>query len=77
MVYVDPYWDRFMWQEIETAPKDGTDILAWGHWSIDPYKTMHHTCVKWLDSALFTDTRGRVFIFDIWQPLPPPETEKT
>ena len=27
-VYVDPYWDRFTWQPIETAPRDGSEFLA-------------------------------------------------
>lgn len=34
MVYVDPYWDRFTWQPIETAPKDRA-VLVYGP-ALDP-----------------------------------------
>lgn len=61
------------WQPIETAPKDGTDILAWspfGHGclvvSFDDSETPGWPWLT-LDGPNYAATT-----FTHWQPLPPP-----
>jgi len=84
-----PYWSLAMgirgvideareeWQPIETAPKDGTSILAWHtvwkcpvsvYWREKP-KVYPVEC-KWLESTLTTAWPERAFTH--WMPLPAP-----
>lgn len=55
------------WQPIETAPKDGTRILAW----VPPYgpSTAHYNDGQWrCHSVLNKDA-----VPTLWQPIMPPE----
>lgn len=59
------------WQPIETAPKDGTDFLAFV-----PFRKTHHVMVgAFVPSGHFSSWPGR---WDYkpthWQPLPEPPT---
>ena len=57
---------RSAWQPIETAPRDGTKILA-----IWPGKGRHR--IVWFDRARWTDDGDHSLIdFTHWQPLPSP-----
>jgi hypothetical protein len=65
------------WQPIESAPKDGTDILAIGrNYGQDNsgfhYVNVHSFCASWLDSD------GEEYAhLTHWMPLPkPPEISK-
>jgi hypothetical protein len=61
---------RPLWQPIETAPKDGTTILVYGHWAVD-HNVPDIAFAYWDDDARF-------WIFDAeemltmlyWMPLP-------
>ena len=61
------YWNqRSAWQPIETAPRDGTQILA-----IWPGNGRHG--IVWFDRARWTDDGDHSLIdFTHWQPLPSP-----
>lgn len=57
------------WQDIATAPKDGTQILLW-------YKADGHEMGFWdgrcWDDGDFYDNLGSDADFSHWMPLPPP-----
>lgn len=61
------------WQPIETAPKDGTQILAWDGFNFDlcewsaPERRPQDAC-WWIDND-----KGSMHPTH-WQPLPPPPT---
>jgi hypothetical protein len=58
------------WQPIETAPKDGTHVLAWWREEGDPPEV-----VRW--SAGWVDDYGTRYIEPThWQPLPSPPTKE-
>lgn len=65
------------WQPIETAPKDGTDILAYGRAEYDGtlYAKGRHVC-WWEGDAITGFWSGRDATCDYrvthWMPLPPP-----
>jgi hypothetical protein len=59
------------WQPIETAPKDGTDVLAWDGdsvslvwWSVG--------AKKWAWGDFYLDAPAPTH----WMPLPPPPEDK-
>ena len=70
------------WQPIETAPKDGTQILVWS-----PYR---HTCVTWYSGQYDDQPHGWIDWFTgkeyggnwyahkatHWMPLPDPPKER-
>ncbi len=62
-----------MWQTIETAPKDGTRVLAWypnGGYQI--VLEWNERCARWDDG--FDGPRWRDHELSHWMPLPePPE----
>lgn len=52
------------WQPIETAPRDGTDILLWCGWFITGF---------FKDGRFYTeDGTNPIFGCSHWMPLPPP-----
>lgn len=70
------------WKPIETAPKDGTEILGWlkeGKWAVVSFKVTKSYCHWnrefrdsenwWKDNVTCTPTH--------WMPLPNPPKEKT
>lgn len=65
------------WRPIETAPKDGTPILAWA------WDGCGHVVIWWDDDGRrpWTSTTGETFAEDVthWQPVPlppPPATDE-
>ncbi len=56
------------WQKIETAPKDGTEILVW----IDDVRK--HCQVRWVTDGWMICWDGKYLVHDPthWQPLPSP-----
>lgn len=68
------------WQPIETAPKDGRQILAW-----DGNEAMCVEFTTWVDGTCFWEFAhgkdGHVYgageILTHWMPLPPPPKEST
>lgn len=61
------------WQPIETAPKDGTHMLATGYDFDDPRQGRHAAVVSWCGDA-FMDNYEPYEWLTHWMPLPaPPE----
>lgn len=83
--------DKNTWQLIETAPKDGTKILAYGtgidgwSWSTDKAKTGQVTVCQWtdhevdeyvpVDNGLYKKVKKKVFGF--WRGTSPSWFEPT
>jgi hypothetical protein len=79
------------WQPIETAPKDGTNVLLWEKYSITPfvgywlscgnsgfwYADLEHVDAEggW-DGAIAVSKVDQEFVSH-WMPLPPPPKEPT
>ena len=74
---------RDLWQPIETAPKDGTDVLLFssqekkwpirrGYWSNNEYSKKPR---PYWSTRQITGYSDRMFIPTHWQPLLPPVTE--
>lgn len=65
------------WQDIETAPKDGTDVLLYRtHWS-----RAVPVVAGWFEDAWYTFDHDGEKVPELggithWQPLPPPPTSK-
>ena len=59
MVYVDPYWDRFMWHEIETAPQDGTEILAAFAFERFGKPVAYYSIVRWENKKWVAQADGQ------------------
>lgn len=66
------------WQPIETAPKDGTQILTWMPSDLDP--SGYHIVGDWYVNArgdgYWQDQHGEGFEPTHWQSLPPPPGDK-
>lgn len=69
------------WQPIETAPKDGTEILVFGSYTYpdDPDPTVYWEIVSYREDPhgyVWTDGNqsSRENVFSHWMPLPPPPT---
>jgi hypothetical protein len=67
------------WRPIESAPKDGTEIIAWGVMAGEPGYTSDEkawTGIRWSkDGWVTTKPQGRYFVGfhpTHWVPLPPP-----
>lgn len=57
------------WQDISTAPKDGTKVLLWvPRWSV-VVGSYQHSLMSWWDGDLVAPTH--------WRPLPAPPVERT
>jgi hypothetical protein len=56
------------WQPIETAPKDGTDVLLWCGWAITG---LYHDG-QWRTE----DKRAPIYMATHWIPLPEPPEEQ-
>jgi hypothetical protein len=62
------------WQPIETAPRDGTEVLAWGtlhEYGEDDGEQPQHLVAVWIETGWYSPTLGH------WEPthwmhLPPP-----
>jgi hypothetical protein len=66
------------WRDIESAPKDGTQILGYGRWShLDPDKYLPcEAIIYWSDLAQIWASTATGFRPTHWQPLPaPPEVK--
>lgn len=72
------------WQPIETAPKDGQEVLIWEKWGNTPVVAWYsERKSKWFAGTEHYDTDGDACVIDRlsqelishWQPLPPPPTE--
>lgn len=64
------------WQDISTAPKDGTHILAFAS---DEYRQPYYSVAQWApERPEFGSVAGWFWSFAIrpthWMPLPPPPT---
>lgn len=74
------------WQPIATAPKDGTEVFAWGTLECSPFSRPHVGCngieralwdgEGWLLSSAQADGGTWVCGVTHWQPLPAPPTEE-
>lgn len=66
------------WQPIETAPRDGSDVIGFGNNFGDPTGAQghHHGIVHWDDHySDFMDSGeswSRMSYLTHWMPLPPP-----
>jgi hypothetical protein len=69
------------WQPIETAPKDGTQLLLWEQYDAEPFiGYWHGRRDRWAASTTYYDTDGNACVVDRvcsdgvthWMPLPPP-----
>lgn len=56
------------WQSIETAPKDGTQILATGHNYGNPEMSRHYAVVQWTERG-WVDQEDKS---DLWEDAEPP-----
>jgi hypothetical protein len=75
------------WQPIETAPKDGTLILAWFtwlhgrvcicSWNTDRYAKRPRPYWSTLDERVFGISRAREGQPTHWMPLPDPPPDRT
>jgi len=71
-----------VWQPIETALKDGSEVLIWngedviiGYWDGESFVT----CCGWTHIALIEGFKEDIEIFPVpthWMPLPAPPVEK-
>lgn len=59
------------WKPMDTAPKDGTDILAYNKWC-DSYKV-----VSYAYDDLWQADSCPAQEYDLWMPLPPPPQTDT
>ena len=60
------------WQDISTAPKDGTRFIAWRKYSTRPLIARY-----WKDFGWFEDEDGlHLYNLTHWQPLPNPPKEQ-
>jgi hypothetical protein len=69
--------EKYCWQDISTAPKDGTDILIfWPHWSDKPeigrYDTSSCASNKWAAPSCLSDTP---YTPTHWRPLDTPDND--
>lgn len=73
------------WKPIETAPKDGTDVLLWEKWSDAPIVGWYHNRNgKWYANTEHYNTDGNACVIDNlsqelithWQHLPEPPCEQ-
>jgi len=61
------------WQDISTAPKDGTRFIAWRKYSTRPLIARY-----WKDFGWFEDEDGlHLYNLTHWQPLPNPPKEQS
>jgi len=58
------------WQPIDTAPKDGTEILAYCSYDIDSYYILAH-----FKDELWVADNDLSYSPDHWMPLPEPPNE--
>ncbi len=68
--------DNHGWQPIETAPRDGTEILAW---SEDSGHVVAWVCRgSWVMFEHAIGSYGGIAVegLTLWQPLPPPLEER-
>ena len=76
------------WQPIETAPKDGSNILLWEGSSTTPFigywfPGENHLKARWTANSEHYDTDGNACVIDRisseyvthWMPLPKPPEE--
>ena len=67
------------WQDISTAPKDGTEILVAGPAWDDLSKGFFQTVAMWIDHAWFQEQTdypdAAVYDPTHWQPLPEPPSQ--
>ena len=66
------------WQDISTAPKDGSRFVATGH-NYGLYSEGRHACVaqwfrgSWIEASDWNETSELTYLTH-WMPLPPPPT---
>lgn len=69
------------WQPIETAPKDGTEVLLWGRCERDGQFFAYDCNVGWYDDGSIGDKGWTARDLPIepshWMPLPKPPTAIT
>lgn len=64
------------WQPIESAPRDGTNILAWDGLCIE--SVSYDECLQlWVTSWAGDEEYGQGFPPTHWMPLPAPPAEDT
>jgi hypothetical protein len=67
--YICASCKRPLWQPIESAPKDGTTILAYGAWPMFP--TMPDVCFcHWDEDEQWWAFDGEEMLLTHWMPLP-------
>lgn len=64
-----------VWRPIETAPKDGGDLLGWVRLRDCPDGGFHDL-IRWTRDAWRDVQDSRVADLTHWMPLPPPPTTK-
>jgi len=69
--YICASCKRPLWQPIETAPKDGTTIFAYGAWPMFP--TVPDVCFcNWDEDEQWWAFDGEEMLLTHWMPLPEP-----
>jgi hypothetical protein len=65
-------YEAAQWREIESAPKDGTEILVWGDWTVEEPECMIMAQYDAEHGQWYEVLEGCPFCPTHWRPLPPP-----